>query len=237
MNIIIPAIDIMEGKCVRLTQGDYHSMKMYHEDPVAMAQQFMDYGASKLHIVDLDAARSGKPVNHRLISKLIITTGLNVQVGGGIRTHHDVKAWLDSGAERVIIGSTAQKERELTGDWVDEFGSSRIVIGADVKKGKIAVHGWEETSEDEIEEFIAYYRMRGAINFLCTDIEKDGMLQGPSWDLYYKLIQLFPDIRLIASGGVASMVDIEQLVQVGIREVVVGKAIYEGKITMGRIFK
>ncbi|HMQ06214.1 MAG TPA: 1-(5-phosphoribosyl)-5-[(5-phosphoribosylamino)methylideneamino]imidazole-4-carboxamide isomerase [Saprospiraceae bacterium] len=237
MNIIIPAIDIMEGKCVRLTQGDYQWVKMYHEDPMAIAQQFVDYGASKLHIVDLDAARSGKPVNHGLISRLIVTTGLNIQVGGGIRTYHDVKVWLDSGAERVIIGSTAQKEKELTGDWVGEFGSSRIVIGADVKKEKIAVHGWEETSEDNIEEFITYYRMRGAVNFLCTDIEKDGMLQGPSWDLYQRLIHLFPDIQLIASGGVASMLDIEQLIKVGIREVVVGKAIYEGKITMGRIFK
>lgn len=237
MSIVIPAIDIINGKCVRLSKGDYNTEKVYGDDPLEMALLFKEKGATRIHIVDLDAARTGKQSNVFAIQKIIDHSGLKVQVGGGVRNRMDVIAWLNAGAEKVIVGSTAQKDKPEVSSWIGEFGSDKIIIGADVKDGFIAVHGWVESSEDRIENFIEYYVDKGARYFLCTDIMQDGMLQGPSLELYQNLLKQFADIQLIASGGVSSNDDIKNLETIGIKMAVVGKAIYEGKVNIDTLFK
>jgi phosphoribosylformimino-5-aminoimidazole carboxamide ribotide isomerase len=235
MSKIIPAIDLINGKCVRLTEGDYNSEKVYFTNPLEVAQDFEAKGAKRLHIIDLDAAKSGTSHNLKIINSIIRKTSLKVQVGGGLKKTEQISKLLDIGADRIIVGSKAQRDRSGTIKWIEKFGSDKIIIGADVRNGKIAINGWLDTSKDNISEFIFYYSSHGANLFLCTDILKDGKLEGPSTQLYNSLLQKFPEISLIASGGVSSEEDIKILVHSGVSDIVVGKAIYEGKINISQI--
>lgn len=235
MNMIIPAIDLINGKCVRLTEGDYKQEKIYFTNPLEVAQGFEEKGAKRLHIVDLDAAKTGTPQNLKIINSIIRKTNLKVQVGGGLKKTVQVEKLFEIGADKVIVGSKAQSDKEGTIKWIKKFGPEKIIVGADVRNGKIAINGWLDTSNDDITEFIFYYTSHGANQFLCTDILKDGKLEGPSFELYNSLLQKFPKINIIASGGVSSEKDIKMLVQAGISQIVIGKAIYEGKIDIDQI--
>lgn len=233
---IYPAIDIMNGQCVRLTKGDYNSVKVYDSNPTVIAKQFEEAGAKYLHVVDLDAAKDPAINNRKLIAKLIKDTNLKTQTGGGIRTKSDVDELIGIGADRIILGSVAVTQRDLVYDWISFYGSQKIVIGADVKNKMIATHGWLDISKEMIYDFIRSYMDHGATVFLCTDIAKDGMLSGCAVDLYDELINIFPDIGIIASGGVSSYNEIDQLKKIGVEGIIVGKAIYEGKIKISDLF-
>lgn len=237
MNKVIPAIDIIDGKCVRLTKGEYETKKVYSEDPLEMARKYESLGARRIHIVDLDAARKGSSENKPLIKKIIKETSLHVQTGGGVRKRSDLEALLKVGCSRVIIGSKAQTDRKEVAMWIKEFGADNIIIGADVRNNKIAIHGWLDTSQDDITDFIYYYQTVGAKHILCTDIMKDGFMDGPSYELYNNLINKFPDMNIIASGGVATENDIKSLIEIGMNQIVVGKAIYEGTINLEEVLK
>ncbi len=237
MITILPAIDLINGKCVRLTKGDYSTEKVYDQDPVAVAQSFQQKGATHLHIVDLDAARGLIDKNLETISKIIDNTDLIIEVGGGIRTLDQVESLLKLGAQRVIIGSLAQKEKNKVTEWIGKVGAEHIVIGADVSNGFISIYGWQEESNDTIEDFLTYYVDAGAVHFLCTDVSKDGMLEGPAVDLYQQLLKEFIGINLIASGGVSNMEDILALNDLGMNEVIVGKAIYEKRVDLEEAIK
>jgi phosphoribosylformimino-5-aminoimidazole carboxamide ribotide isomerase len=234
---IYPAIDIINGQCVRLTKGDYDSVKVYDSDPIEMSKRFEDAGAKYIHVVDLDAAKNPENNNRKLIAEIIQSTGLLVQTGGGIRQEADVIELLDIGADRLIIGSVAVTKRDEVYDWISNFGGNRIVIGADVKDRMIATHGWLKVSDEKISDFIESYMEYGASTFLCTDISRDGMLSGSSIDLYTELMQKFPDINLLASGGVTSIDEVETLKKMGMEGIIIGKAIYEGKIQVSDLFK
>ncbi len=232
---ILPAIDIINGKCVRLTKGDYNTEKVYHESPLDMAKSFEDAGASMIHIVDLDAAKANGN-NFEIISAIANQTKLQVQMGGGIRNRSILQEVFDHGVNRAIIGSLAAKKPETVFEWIEEFGTEKIVIGTDVRDEYIATDGWYETSTLHVEDYIDMYRKKGGSIFLCTDIAKDGMLQGISLELYSKLLKRFEDIKLIASGGVASMADVNAARDLGMYGVITGKALYEGKITLQELF-
>lgn len=229
---IIPAIDIIDGKCVRLTKGDYSTKKVYNEDPVEVAKMFEGYGVKRLHTVDLDGAKSQHVVNYRTIEKIADHTNLIIDFGGGIKTDEDLDIAFGSGASMVTIGSVAVKKPELFESWLEKYGDNKIILGADVKNGLISINGWKEEGNDELIPFLRNYINKGVDNVLCTDISKDGMLQGPAIDLYEKIMALFPNLHLIASGGVSCIEDIDKLEESGIPAVVFGKAIYEGKIKM-----
>lgn len=229
---IIPAIDIIDGKCVRLTKGDYNTKKVYNEDPVEVAKMFESYGIRRLHTVDLDGAKSQHIVNYKTIEKIADHTSLVIDFGGGIKSDEDLDIAFQSGASMVTIGSVAVKKPELFDSWLQKYGDNKIILGADVKNGLISINGWKEEGSDELIPFLRGYINKGVDNVLCTDISKDGMLQGPAIDLYKKLMALFPELHLIASGGVSCIEDIEALEEAGIPAVVFGKAIYEGKIEM-----
>ena len=233
---IYPAIDIISGQCVRLSKGDYDTIKVYDNDPVDMAKKFEDAGAEYLHVVDLDAAKNPENNNRKLISRIIRSTRLLIQTGGGIRQEADVAELLDLGADRLIIGSVAVTKRDEVYHWISKFGGHRIVIGADVKDEMIATHGWLKVSDEKISDFIVSYMQHGGTTFLCTDISKDGMLAGSSIDLYGKLIQQFPGINLLASGGVTSLDEVEMLKKMGMEGIIIGKAIYEQKIKVSDLF-
>jgi phosphoribosylformimino-5-aminoimidazole carboxamide ribotide isomerase len=228
---IIPAIDIIEGKCVRLSQGDYKQKKEYG-DPLDMAKSFEDHGIRRLHLVDLDGAREKRLVNHRILEQVAARTGLVIDAGGGLRTLEDVRIAFESGAHMVTGGSIAVKDRmEFTG-WLQTYGPERIILGADFKEGKIAVSGWYEKTSLDLMDFISSYLKEGIRMAICTDIQKDGMLQGPSMETYGKIKKEHKDLHLIASGGISGMKDIEAVEESGIEGVIVGKAIYEGKISL-----
>ena len=233
---IYPAIDIIDGNCVRLTKGDYGTVKIYNSDPLVVAKNFAKAGAEYLHVVDLDAAKNPEKNNRKMISSLISDSGLKIQTGGGIRFKKDVEELLAIGADRLIIGSVAVSKRQEVISWVTEFGSNIIIIGADVKEGKIATHGWINLSEEGIENFIEGYVKAGASKFLCTDISKDGMLAGTSMALYKMLLQRFPTAGLIASGGVTTILELKELIDIGMESIIVGKAIYEGNIAITDLF-
>ncbi|MBP6445607.1 MAG: 1-(5-phosphoribosyl)-5-[(5-phosphoribosylamino)methylideneamino]imidazole-4-carboxamide isomerase [Saprospiraceae bacterium] len=233
---IYPAIDIIDGQCVRLTKGNYDTVKVYDSEPLEVAKQFEDAGAKYLHVVDLDAAKNPENNNRKLISRIIRSTRLLIQTGGGIRQEADVAELLDLGADRLIIGSVAVTKRDEVYDWISNFGGNRIVIGADVKDEMIATHGWLKVSDEKISDFIVSYMQHGGTTFLCTDISKDGMLAGSSIDLYGKLIQQFPGINLLASGGVTSLDEVEMLKKMGMEGIIIGKAIYEQKIKVSDLF-
>ncbi len=227
---LIPAIDLIEGKCVRLTRGDYATRKIYNEDPLEIARMFEDNGIKRLHVVDLDGARMGHIVNHRVLERLATHTGLVIDFGGGLKQDDDLRIAFECGARMVTGGSVAIKDPERFSRWLDTFGSERIILGADAKEGKIAINGWEETTRQELIPFIKAYQERGITKAICTDIGRDGMLQGPAIELYRSILSEMPSLYLIASGGVSSAEDIEKLDEAGIPAVIFGKAIYEGKI-------
>ncbi len=232
---LIPAIDIIEGKCVRLTQGDYNSKKIYNENPVEVAREFADYGIRRLHIVDLDGAKSQHVVNHKVVEQIRQATDLVIDFGGGIKSDEDLRKAFDAGASMVTIGSLAVKEPATFLRWLSLFGSEHIILGADVKQGNISINGWQEEDGEQLVPFVRRYVDNGVKQVLCTDISKDGMLQGPSVDLYRQLLSTFPDLYLIASGGVSCIDDIKALDAAGVPAVVFGKAIYEGRINLSEL--
>jgi len=236
MNII-PAIDIIEGKCVRLTKGDYHRKKIYAEDPVEVARMFEDHGISHLHVVDLDGARSQHIVNIDVLSKISQATRLIVDFGGGVKSDGDIRSAFNAGASRITGGSIAVRDPEIFGQWLNHYGPEKIILGADVKGRQIAISGWMETSEHDVSSLISFYREKSVKFVICTDIERDGVLKGPSINLYKELMEEFPNINLIASGGVGSMKDVEELADIGVWGVIIGKAIYEGRIQMNELKK
>jgi len=231
---IIPAIDIIGGQCVRLTKGDFGRKKEYG-DPLDMARQFEDHGIRRLHLVDLDGAREKRAVNFRILERIAAQTSLVIDAGGGLRSHEDVKIVFEAGARMVTGGSIAVKDRPLFLSWVHRYGPDRVILGADFRNGKIAISGWQETTAQDLKEFISAYRSEGVHTAICTDIEKDGMLEGPALDTYKDLKSFDPGLKLVASGGISRMDDIERLQEAGIDGVVIGKAIYEGNISLSSL--
>lgn len=230
---IIPAIDIIDGKCVRLTQGDYDQKKIYNEHPLEVAQQFEDLGIRRLHLVDLDGAKKGTVVNWKVLEQITGKTGLVTDFGGGIKKDKDVEIVFECGAAMATIGSIAVKDPALFHSWVNTFGPEKIFLGADVKEEKIAVGGWLETTDRSIFDFLEEHIAAGVRNVFCTDIAKDGLLQGPSTDLYKKILERFgQQIHFVASGGVSSVADVTALQEAGCHGVIIGKAIYEGNIPL-----
>ena len=228
---IIPAIDLIEGKCVRLTQGDYNQKTIYNEDPLEVAKEFEAHGIQYLHLVDLDGAKSKQIVNHKVLERIATKTSLKIDFGGGVKSDEDIRIAFESGAQQVTGGSIAVSAPELFSSWLKRYGSERLILGADCKDRMIATHGWQQASSLEVTEFISQYLKQGAQYVICTDIAKDGMLQGPSFELYRELLEL-EDIKLIASGGVTTLSELEQLQAMGCEGAIVGKAIYEGTIAL-----
>lgn len=232
---IIPAIDIINGKCVRLTKGDYAQQKIYNENPVEVAKQFADAGIKRLHLVDLDGAKAGKIVNLSVLESIAAATNLVIDFGGGIKTINDIDSVFNAGAAMATIGSLAVKKPALVEEWLMEFGADKFLIGADVLNGKIKISGWLEDGGIEIFSFIGKMIGLGATNIFCTDISKDGVMEGPSIDLYKEIILQYPEINLIASGGVSKFDDVVELKEIGCSGAIIGKAIYEGNITLQQL--
>lgn len=232
---IIPAIDIIEGKCVRLTEGDYAQKKIYNEDPLEVAKAFEGIGLMRLHLVDLDGAKAGQVVNWKVLEKIANNTELKIDFGGGIKTEAILKTVLDTGATYATIGSLAVKNELLFQEWIARFGAKVFMLGADVFEEKIAIGGWLEKTEISVFDFMKSYIDKGVKQIFCTDIKKDGKLQGPSIELYQKIIEQFPALHLIASGGVSSLDDLIELEEIGCSAAIVGKAIYENKITISEL--
>ncbi|MEA4840546.1 MAG: 1-(5-phosphoribosyl)-5-[(5-phosphoribosylamino)methylideneamino]imidazole-4-carboxamide isomerase [Bacteroidales bacterium] len=229
---IIPAIDLIEGKCVRLAQGDYNRKTSYNENPLEVAKAFEDHGVRRLHIVDLDGAKAQHIVNHRVLENIATHTSLVIDFGGGLKTDDDLRIAFECGAKMITGGSIAVKSPEIFESWIHQFGAEKIILGADVKNEKIAVTGWTEDTGLSLLPFLKDYAGKGIQKVICTDISKDGMLQGPSTELYKKILTAFPDMYLVASGGVGSVADLEVLDQAGLPAVIFGKALYEGKIAL-----
>ena len=233
--VIIPAIDIIEGKCVRLTQGDYSQKKIYNEHPLEVAKMFEDAGLHRLHLVDLDGAKAGKVTNWKVLEKLASQTKMIIDFGGGITTENDVNIIFNSGAAYATVGSIAVKDEALFTSWLENFGAHKFLLGADVKEEKIAIHGWLETTKVWVYDFIRKYLDKGIQSIFCTDVSKDGKLEGPSIDLYKNIIKECKGIHLIASGGVSNIKDVEDLIEIGCTGIIIGKAIYEGRITLPQL--
>ena len=229
---IVPAIDIIGGKCVRLSKGDYGSVKVYNENPLDVARAFEDAGCTSLHLVDLDGAKSKHIVNYRTLEAIAGHTALHIDFGGGLKTDDDVRIAFESGAEKITGGSVAVTHHAMFEGWLNRYGSDAIILGADARNGKISTNGWLHDSEEQIVPFIRQYMEKGVTQVISTDINCDGMLSGPSLELYRSILAELPDLRLIASGGVSAMADVEHLHKIGVPAVIVGKAIYEGRITM-----
>ncbi len=229
---IIPAIDLIDGKCVRLTEGDYAQKKIYNEDPLEVAKAFEGIGLMRLHLVDLDGAKAGEVVNWKVLEKIANNTSLKIDFGGGIKKESTLKTVLDTGATYATIGSLAVKSRNIFEEWIERFGAAVFMLGADVFEEKIAIGGWLEKTDIDVYIFMQSYMNKGVKQMFCTDIQKDGKLQGPSNDLYKKIIEKFPDLQLIASGGVSNMQDLIDLRAIGCSAAIVGKAIYENRITL-----
>ena len=232
---IIPAIDLIDGKCVRLTKGDYEQKKVYNENPIEVAKMFADAGINRLHLVDLDGAKAQHIVNQDILWRITSQTKLIVDFGGGLKSDNDLRIAFDCGASMITGGSIAVKNQDVFISWIQKYGPDRIILGADVKDEKIAVNGWVETTDIELIPFLNRYIEKGISKIVCTDISKDGMLEGPAFGLYQKILDRFPQTYLIASGGVSSMQDIENLNNAGVPAVIFGKAIYEGRITLKNI--
>jgi phosphoribosylformimino-5-aminoimidazole carboxamide ribotide isomerase len=229
---IIPAIDIIDGKCVRLTQGDYAQKKIYHEDPVAVARSFEEAGLTDLHVVDLDGAKAGKVVNWDVIEAICKATSLTVDFGGGIKTEAEIQRLLNLGVKQVNLGSVAVKEPLKVISWITRFGKDKIILSADVKGDYIAISGWQESSPLTLASLLKDYTRNGIEYVTCTDISTDGMLKGPNIELYKNILMSFPQLHLVASGGVSNLDDLRELKRIGADGVIVGKAIYEGKVTL-----
>ena len=232
---IIPAIDIIDGKCVRLTQGDYNQKKIYNEHPLEVAKEFEDAGLKRLHLVDLDGAKAGAVKNWKVLEAIAGKTSLLIDFGGGIKAEKDVTVVFESGAAMATVGSIAVKDEELFTSWLDIFGADRFMLGADVKNEKIAVGGWLEQTDIWIYDFIQKFKDKGLDQVFCTDISRDGAMEGPSIELYKMIIKKFPELYFIASGGVSSMDDVFQLDAIGCHGVIIGKAIYEGRIKLNEL--
>lgn len=232
---IIPAIDIIDGKCVRLTQGDYGKQKTYSDNPLEVAKLFEGYGVRRLHVVDLDGAKSSHVVNLRVLELIASHTNLVIDFGGGIKSENDLTLSFNAGASMLTIGSLAVKNSDLVKGWLKDYGAERFIIGADVKDEKISINGWKEEGEDTLYPFLERYTSEGVVNVLCTDISRDGMLQGPSLTLYENILKRFPELHLIASGGVGGVDDIRELNEMGVPAVVFGKAFYEGLIRIEQL--
>ncbi|MGD9931665.1 MAG: 1-(5-phosphoribosyl)-5-[(5-phosphoribosylamino)methylideneamino]imidazole-4-carboxamide isomerase [Mangrovibacterium sp.] len=234
---IIPAIDLIDAKCVRLSQGDYNQKTIYNENPLEVAKMFEDAGITRLHLVDLDGAKAKHIVNYKVLETIASKTSLVIDFGGGLKSDDDLRVAFESGAQMVTGGSIAVKDRETFLSWIETYGPDKIILGADAKDKKIAVSGWQEVSELPIFDFIESYTSRGIRKVISTDIARDGMLTGPSIDLYKEIMEQFPGLELIASGGIASMNDIRELNEMGVPGVITGKAIYENKISLEEIEK
>jgi len=232
---IIPAIDLIEGKCVRLSQGDYAQKKVYNENPLEVAHMFADSGIKRLHLVDLDGAKAQHIVNHKVLETITSKTNLIVDFGGGLKSDDDLRIAFECGASMITGGSIAVRNPEVFNSWINKYGSEKIILGADVKDEKIAIGGWIDTTELELISFVKNYMNKGITKVICTDVCKDGMLQGTSIELYKKILVTLPGIYLIASGGVSSVKDIELLYEAGVPAVIIGKAIYENKIKLNEL--
>ena len=232
---IIPAIDIIDGKCVRLSQGDYSTSKIYNENPLEVAKEFQDHGIKYLHLVDLDGAKSKHIVNYKVLEQIASGTDLKIDFGGGLKSGKDLEIAFNSGASQITGGSIAVKDPDTFLSWLEKYGSEKIILGADAKAEKVAVSGWLEESEEDLVPFIQKYSENGIQYVICTDIVKDGMLQGPSFELYQKILAELPEIKLIASGGIAEFDDLPRLMEIGCEGAILGKAIYEGRITLKQL--
>ena len=229
---IIPAIDIIEGKCVRLSKGKYSTKKIYNENPLDMAKTFEDCGFKYLHLVDLDGAKARKIINYKVLENLSSKTNLKIDFGGGLKSNNDLKIAFESGADQITGGSIALTNPELFKSWIDNYGQDKIILGADVKNENIAINAWDKISENKVEPFINKYLKNGIKYVICTDIDRDGMLNGPSFKLYEKIIKKNKVIKLIASGGVSKISDLPILSMLGCEGVIIGKAIYENKVSL-----
>lgn len=229
---IIPAIDLIDGKCVRLTQGDYAQKKIYNENPLEVAKEFEGSGIKYLHLVDLDGAKAGKVINWKVVESITSQTTLAVDFGGGIKTDSELTRLFDLGVKQVNLGSIAVKEPAKVAAWIKQYGKEKIILSADVKEELVAISGWLENSQLSITDFLNDYQTNGIEYVTCTDISTDGMLSGPNITLYKKLLSLFPALKLIASGGVSSMDDLGELKSIHVDGVIIGKAIYEGRVTL-----
>lgn len=229
---IIPAIDIIGGKCVRLTKGDYDQKKVYNENPLEVALMFQECGCKHLHLVDLDGAKSKHIVNYNVLEKIATKTNLHIDFGGGLKSDDDLRIAFECGAQQITGGSIAVTNPTIFIDWLEKYGANRIILGADSKNEKISINGWQATSDSNLYDFISYYAEKGITNVISTDIDCDGTLSGPSLGVYEKILNRIPHVRLIASGGVSSISDVLALNEINIPAVIVGKAIYENKISL-----
>lgn len=232
---IIPAIDIIDGKCVRLSKGDYNTKKIYNEDPLEVAKSFEAHGIKYLHLVDLDGAKSSHIVNHKILESIASKTSLKVDFGGGLKTDKDLEIAFECGANQITGGSIAVKDPEIFKSWLTKFGAEKIILGADARNKKIAVSGWLEESKQEVIPFIQNFETEGIKYVICTDISKDGMLEGPSFDLYAEILDETKYIKLIASGGISHFDELPKLQELGCEGVIIGKAIYENRISLKQL--
>lgn len=232
---IIPAIDIIDGKCVRLSKGDYDTKKIYNEDPLEVAKSFEAHGIQYLHLVDLDGAKSKHIVNHKVLEKIASKTKLKIDFGGGLKTDEDLRIAFENGANQVTGGSIAVKKKNVFESWIGDYGHERIILGADAKNGKIAVSGWQEGSSEDLIPFIQEYEEKGIKYVICTDISRDGMLEGPAFELYNAILAETDSIRLIASGGISEFNELPKLKELGCEGVIIGKAIYENRISLKQL--
>ncbi|WP_370174385.1 1-(5-phosphoribosyl)-5-[(5-phosphoribosylamino)methylideneamino]imidazole-4-carboxamide isomerase [Leeuwenhoekiella palythoae] len=232
---IIPAIDIIDGKCVRLSKGDYNTKKIYNESPLEVAKEFEAHGIQYLHLVDLDGAKSKHIVNHEVLEQIASQTSLKIDFGGGLKTDDDLRIAFESGASQITGGSIAVKDPETFKSWLQKFGANKIILGADAIDEKVAVSGWLEESKEELIPFIQGYQREGVSYVICTDISKDGMLEGPSFELYKRILEETKNLKLIASGGISSFDELPKLAELGCEGTIIGKAIYEGRISMKQL--
>ena len=232
---IIPAIDIIDGKCVRLSKGDYSTKKIYNESPLEVAKQFEASGIQYLHLVDLDGAKASHIVNHKVLESIAANTSLKIDFGGGLKTNEDLKIAFESGANQITGGSIAVKNPEVFNNWIQTYGSDKIILGADANNEKVAISGWQEESNEELIPFIQNYQKAGIQTVICTDIAKDGMLEGPSFELYKRILSECKDIRLIASGGISTFDELPKLAELGCEGTIIGKAIYENRISLKQL--
>lgn len=234
---IIPSISIIDGKLTRLKQGDYTSEKVYQDSPVDIARQFEEYGIKKIHIVDLDGARKGSPINYHILESISGYTNLEIDFSGGISTDGDISKAYEYGATSITAASIAIDRKELFSSWMLSYGREKITLGADVQKGKIAIRGWQKKTETDLDDHLDFFYMRGIKYVKCSDVDKDGILEGPNFDLYERLVKKFPDLHFLASGGVRSIEDIKKLEGIGVKGVIFGRAYYEGNLSLKDIEK
>lgn len=232
---IIPAIDIIDGNCVRLSKGDYNTKKIYNENPLEVAKEFEAHGIKYLHLVDLDGAKSKHIVNHKVLEQIASHTSLKIDFGGGLKTNDDLRIAFESGANQITGGSIAVKDKETFTGWIANYGADKIILGADALDEKVAVSGWQEESKEELLPFIRTYQEKGIQYVICTDISKDGMLEGPSFDLYEKILNSISNLKLIASGGISTFDELPKLAKIGCEGTIIGKAIYENRISLKQL--